>query len=128
MSMSQVEVLRAACCVAGLDSHINADERAFIDKLAVGAGVGPASLAAMLDRASEDQEFYQEQFGYLSADPDSAIKTLFLVAMADHELTVDERVILQHFADVLGMTQDRFDKILRSAERQMERRSGGEDG
>ena len=126
MSMSQVEVLRAACCVAGLDKQITDAEREWIDKLAEIAGVGEASLNAMLQRATEDHGFYQEQFRHLSAEADSSIKMLFLVAMADHDLSLNERVVLQHFADVLGMTQERFDQIYRSAEKQIaEKRQDG---
>ena len=46
------------------------------------------------------------------------LKILFLVAATDGELALPERVILQYFADKLGVSQPRFDEILAAAERE----------
>ncbi len=123
MAMSDVEVLRAACCIAGLDKQITPGERKLIDELAYTAGVGQASLAAMLARAERDQDFYREQFRYISADPEYVMKTLFRVAVVDHDLHMNERVILQHFAERLKMTPERFDQLLSEAEQHLDQAS-----
>ncbi len=123
MAMSDVEVLRAACCIAGLDKEITPGERKLIEELAFKAGVGQASLAAMITRAEKDQDFYREQFRYVSADPEYVIQTLFRVAVVDHDLHMNERVILQHFAERLKMTPERFEQLLTLAEEHLDRNS-----
>ena len=120
MSYNQVEVLRAACCVAALDERICEHEQQVLEKLRDQIGVGQASFEAMLDRARNDDAYYEEQFKIAMVDPDAAIKTLFSLAIADHQITMNERVILQHFAEKLGMSADRFEQIRAAAERQVE--------
>jgi tellurite resistance protein len=116
MSMIEVEVLRAACCIAGLDKQIDDNELKLLRKLAHRVGVGEVSLDAMIRRAREDQNFYQEQFRYLHADPQQAMTTLFGLAVADGQLTLEERVILRHFAERLELSEAQFEKLLAAAE------------
>lgn len=123
-AMTDVEVLRAACCVAGLDQEISSEERLMLEKLAYRAGVGSVSLGAMIDQAVSDPDFYQEQFRVVQADPDATMKALFRIAVADHKLTTDERVILHELAMRLGMTADRFNQLLAAARKHLERESG----
>ena len=117
MVMDQVQVLRAACCIAGLDQEVCERERTVLDKIAYQIGVGEASLNAMIDRAKSDPNFYEEQFHIASLNPDPAIKTIAALAAADHEITDNERIILQHFAQKLGMDDARFEKIFASAQK-----------
>jgi len=117
--MDDVAILRAACCVAGLDQRIDQREQRMLERLADKAGVGRTSLEAMIERAVEDQSFYKEQFQLITTDPDTTIKTLLCVAIADRELTIDERVILQHFADVLGMSEKRYEQLVKAAQQHL---------
>lgn len=126
-AMESVEILRAACCVAGLDHQVSQPEQAMLQKLADHAGVGAASLRAMVARAERDPNFYKEQFRVLKGNADATITALFCVACADGDLTTAERVILQHFADTLKMDQSRFDTVLEAAERKV-REHGAESG
>ena len=119
--MRHVEILRAACCIAGLDEQISDEERSMLERLADHAGVGGTSLNAMIDRAVSDPDFYQEQFEMIRTDPDATMKALFCVAVADHELTTNERVILHHFATKLGMPAQRFNQLLGAARKHIER-------
>ena len=120
--MRDVEILRAACCVAGLDQQISSAERRLLERLAEHAGVGKTSLDAMIDRAVDDSDFYQEQFKTIRTDPDSTMKALFCIAVADHELSTEERVILHQFATRLGMDPKRFNQLLAAAAKHVERR------
>lgn len=122
MSMSEVEVLRAACCIAGLDKEIHDKELRLLRRIARQVGVGEVSLNAMIRRAREDQNFYQEQFQYLHADPQQAMTTLFGLAVADSQLTLEERVILRHFAERLKLSEAEFDKLLAAAETYLDKR------
>ena len=119
MVMDQVETLRAACCIAGLDEHIAASERSVLDELARRVGVGKASLDAMIGRAKRDGDFYEQQFRIIKTDAEATMQKLLSVAMADQQLTVDERVVLAHFAEKLGMEAKRFDALLAAAEKQL---------
>lgn len=117
MPMRHVEVLRAACCVAGIDGEVCTAEHPLLKRLADHAGVGGASLQAMINRASEDPSFFQKQFDIFKTDPEETMKALFQVAIADGVLAQSERVVLQHFAEKLGLPQDRYDQLLAAAEK-----------
>ena len=117
--MGRVEILRAACCIAGLDNRVCERERSKLELLADHAGVGTASLDAMIARAESDPDFYQEQFGILKTDPESTITTLFSVACADGQIPPEQRIILRHFGDVLGLDEKRFNRILDVAEKKV---------
>lgn len=128
MSINEVEILRAACCIAALDRAVCEKEHAVLDALRKRIGVGRVSFEAMLDRARHDRDYYQEQFQIAMVDPDLAMRTLFQVAVANHRITLEERVILQHFAEEkLGMARDRFERLLEAAERHVERDPGAHE-
>ncbi|MEX0774902.1 MAG: TerB family tellurite resistance protein [Phycisphaeraceae bacterium] len=122
MPMKETAILRAACCVAGLDKQITQEEQKLLKQLAMKAGVGEASVQAMLDRAMNEPAYYEDHFKFVRTDPDRTMKAVFAVAVADGHLDVNERVILQHFAQRLGMEQERFDQLLRAAEQYVESR------
>lgn len=122
MPIAEVELVRAACCVAGLDEKVCENERPILQKLARGVGVGQASLEAMIDRARNDQEFYREQFRILKPEADRAIRILLQVAMADGEITQEERIILHHFAERLEIDDEKFDRLLHKAEQALEQK------
>lgn len=121
MSLREVELLRAACCIAGLDGDVDVSEHPHLRKLADNAGVGAASLTAMVNRAEADRNFYKEQFAIIKMDAERSMKALFAVAMSDGVLSTEQRVILHHFAEKLGMDQQRFDELLTEAEAQVKR-------
>ena len=70
--LSDMEILKAACCVAGLDGQVCEKELPILKQLAERVGVGKASLEAMMDRAVSDRGFYEEQLSFLSSSPDEA--------------------------------------------------------
>ena len=121
MVMDDVEILRAACCIAGLDEHVCEKERPALQRLAERAGVGEASLNAMIDRARTDHNFYEQQFDIVKTDPDSTMKKLLQVAAADNDISQAERIVLAHFAQQLGMTAQSFDQLLTAAENMIDK-------
>lgn len=123
MSITEAQLVRAACCIAGLDENVCEKERPLLEKLARGAGVGQASLEAMIDRARNDQDFYREQFSVLKPEPDRAIRVLVQVAMADGQITQEERVILHHFAERLEVDDEKFNRLLEKAEQKLQQKS-----
>ncbi|MGI9495923.1 MAG: TerB family tellurite resistance protein [Mariniblastus sp.] len=110
--MQEVEVLRAACCVAGIDGEITAGELVIINQLAEKAGVGKASLEAMIARGETDPEFYKEQFRVLKDNPREAMVSILKVATADHSLAKDEIEVMRKFAEKLGISAESFDAAI----------------
>ncbi len=121
MLMKKVEVLRAACCVAGVDGEVTEREQILIQRLADETGVGKVSLNAMIQRGQTDPSFYQEQFRILKADPDQAMQLLFMVACADGELKTQEREVLYHLAVALEMSDKRFNQWLAAAHKKVQK-------
>ena len=117
MGMDELEILKAACCVAGLDGEISEREKQALKVLVGRAGVGLASFEAMMDVAIEDDDYFKKQLDLLMGDVDQTIKMLFQIAVADGQLGTNERIVLQYFADKLEMPPERFDQILAAAER-----------
>ena len=110
--LEQVALLRAACCVAGIDKEISAPEEAIIRRLASEAGVGEASLQAMMDRATSDQEFYKEQFNAFKSDPQQTMAGLLEVAMADGQISDEEVAVLGELASRLDVPPAVFQELV----------------
>jgi tellurite resistance protein len=123
MASKEVEVLRAACCIAGLDRKITPGELKVLRALADRIGVGEMSLNAMIERATSDPDYFQEMFTVLKHAPEETMKTMVLVAMADGVLVEEERVVLQHFSSLLELDQARFDALLAEAEEYCKKRA-----
>lgn len=113
-SMRHVEILRAACCVAGQDGTITEQESAMLNKLADQIGVGQMSLNAMIERAKQDPQFYREQFEVLRADAEKTMRVLLTIAGADGDVSEGEKTMLGHFAERLGMSADRYEELVRA--------------
>lgn len=112
MSMEDVQILRAACCIAGIDAKVCDKEHPLLKKLAAKAGVGSMSLEAMIHMAETNSTFYEEQLNYASTDPEKTIRTLFIIAAADGRFTSDERIILHHLAQKVGMSDEDYDALI----------------
>ena len=114
-AMTKVEVLRADCCVSGVDGKAGEAERPILDMLAREVGVGDASLAAMIDRAETEPNYRDTQFRVLKADPDETMKLLFTVALADRTLTEKEVDVLKELSVKLGVSDAGFQKLYQQA-------------
>jgi uncharacterized tellurite resistance protein B-like protein len=114
--MREVEVIQAACCVAAVDGQIADIERKIIQVLADDVGVGLMSLQAMLDRAENDKDFYEEQFHILKESPLETIRLLLAIALADDDLQDGECEMIKAFSSRLGLVDEQFDKLIDEAE------------
>ena len=110
--MQKVDILRAACCVAGSDGQLADQEIKLVKKLAKEVGVGQASLQAMVDRSMVDENFHKEQFKILKEDPQKCLATVLEVAMADGVLTDVEQAVLRGLADNLQVPTEVFDQLM----------------
>lgn len=113
--MQKVDVLRAACCVAGIDGEIGAGEAKLINRIAREVGVGKASLEAMVQRASNDPDFHQQQFRILKSDPQHCMSVVMEVALADGEISDLESSVLQSLSENLQVPPDVFDQLIAKA-------------
>ena len=121
-AMRDVEVLRAACCIAGADGEMESGEVQYLEQLAQKTGVGKASLDAMMELAVKDESFRQQQFRVLKADPVESMQLLFSVALADGEVTTDEGELLRLFAARLEIPREDLQKIIDQARAQLKQR------
>ena len=110
--MDKVDVLRAACCVAGLDGEISEEEERLLRRLKDSAGVGEASFNAMCEMATDEREnYYERQLDFLSTEPEKIVRMLLQIARADEKVTRNERVVVQHLAEKIGVDSERFEEI-----------------
>ena len=110
--MQKVDLLRAACCIAGIDGDLEGPERDIINRLASDVGVGKASLDAMIARGKRDPEFHKEQFRVLKADPQHSMAVLLEVALADGRVSDRESVVLESLSQRLEVPPDVFQQLM----------------
>ena len=121
--MQKVDILRAACCVAGFDGDISDAERTVIQKLASEVGVGKASLEAMISRGLSDKKFHEEQFRVLKSEPQQSMAALLEVAMADGGISDGETQVLRSLSQKLEISPEIFDQLIINVENML----GGDD-
>lgn len=115
MSIDDVEILRAACCVAAVGGEISPREMLLLRELVESAGVGEASFYAMIDRATSDPGFFKEQLSRLTGDAETAIRKLARLAAVDGGVSPGELKMLRHFAAKIGMEPERAEQVLAGA-------------
>lgn len=118
--MQRLDLLKAACCVSGVDSTDPAEEE-IVRKLAKEIGVGDASLQAMMARAKRDDEFCREQFRLLNEEPSDCMSVLLQVALADGKLTEPEVGVLSKLSAQLGIAPAVFDQLMVEARKIIEK-------
>ena len=109
---ANTELLSAACCIAAADQKITEGEMKLLRRLAEQVGVSEITVNATVDRARRDPGFYQQQFSLGIGNARAMIKTLLMIAAADGRISTDERTLICHFADKLGLPRGDFDEIL----------------
>lgn len=117
LPIQRLDILRAACCVAGIDGEANEAEAAVLKRLAREVGVGKASLDAMVERAETDSTFHEEQFKVLEFEPKTTMATLLEVALADGQLSESEADVLRILAGRLKIEPAMFERLLAEVQR-----------
>ena len=114
-SMRKVDLLKAACCVAGADGETSEPERRMLQRLADDSGIGAASLAAMIECAETDERFLETQFRVAVAKPREALQLLFKMAIVDGRLRKEEAVMLKRLSKRLKVQSAQFDAWLKQS-------------
>ena len=117
--MTKIELLRAACCVAGVDGRAGKIEKMMLAKLAADAGIEATLLAKTLRRAETEEDFYATQFRKVTTDPEATLEFLFQFALTDRVLTIRESNVLYRLAMRLGVSEERFEALRKAALRQI---------
>jgi tellurite resistance protein len=107
----QLEILKAAIVVAVADGQIIASERGLLNAIAARAGVGKASLDAMIERARTDPNMRDELFRRSTSDPELTLELLVAAARLDGEIDQEERAVLVRLMDPLKIPVHRFSEI-----------------
>ena len=104
----QVDILRAACCVAAADGDVCQDELVELKKMADALGVGQASMQAMIDRALSDPSFFERQFDILKSEPLACLDVLLGICKTNGVLKKSEFQILTGLAIQLEISPTVF--------------------
>lgn len=115
MLIERVEILKAACCIAGADGEISQRERESLIKMADEIGVGAASLDAMMDLAITDESFRDSQLRMVHKAPAQVFETLYRMARLDPDVPTPERKLLIRFGRKLGLETEQMNEIIRNA-------------
>ena len=108
------ELLKAALALAAVDGRISGHERAVIKALAARAGVGQASLDAMVEQAKAGHADHDKLFGRVLKEPERAMQLLVALAAIDGHLDEKERSLLVDISTVFNVPTDRLDDIFQA--------------
>ncbi|MEM1184028.1 MAG: TerB family tellurite resistance protein [Planctomycetota bacterium] len=124
MSKSDVDLLKAAACIAGLDGEITPHEAQALRHLARRAGVREDHLETLMEKARTDDDLLNEQLSVVRSDPETTLAVLYQVAAIDGVVSGDERVVVEHFGVMLGLSRERIDKIFSVVEKRLAAKEG----
>ncbi len=113
-SGDNLELLKAVLTMAAVDGRITGRERGLIRALAGRAGVGKASISAMIEIAQDDESARERLFQRAVADPERAMQLLVATANLDGKITDEERSLLVDISFALGVSSERFNEIFKA--------------
>jgi len=119
MAKSDVDLLKAAACIAGLDGEITPHEAQALKHLAKRAGVREDHLETLMEKARVDDDLLNEQLSVVRADPETTLAVLYQVAAIDGVVSGDERAVVEQFGVILGLTRERIDRIFEVVEQRL---------
>ena len=119
MAKSDVDLLKAAACIAGLDGEITPHEAQALKHLAKRAGVRDDHLETLMEKARVDDDLLNEQLSVVRADPETTLAVLYQVAAIDGVVSGDERAVVEQFGVILGLSRERIDKIFEVGEQRL---------
>ena len=106
--MEQLELLKAAIAIAVADGKIKRSEMGVVEGLALKAGVGKATIDAMMEAASRDETFADEVMIMDRDKAKVAVRLLVAQAKIDGEISSEEREVIIRIADSLNISGDEF--------------------
>lgn len=111
MTKADVDLLKAAVCVAGLDGEITEQETEVLIHLAHRAGVHDDDLTDLMARARIDGELLDQQLIVVREDPEVTIGVLCHIAVVDGQVSYEEREVIHQFGVLLGVSRERMAEI-----------------
>ena len=114
--MTDVEVLKAVCCLAGADSRVTVEELGLLSDLAGRVGIERKPFEGLMEKAN-DESFRREQIDVVMGDVDGAMSRLMEIARQGGSLKAGDTVmLLWRVATKLEISPQRFDELLAAAE------------
>ncbi len=113
--LAEIELLRAACCVAGLDGNVAPAELAILSRLAERAGVSRGSFEEMLRHAQADPTFHRQQFTLVRREPEGTVRQLLQIAGAEGGVSDDEARVIAGFGERLGLSAEACSALIAAA-------------
>jgi hypothetical protein len=115
--MSDGELLKALCSLAGADSDVTLEEQQLLGLLAGHAGLDRASFNAMVAKARDDEDIHQHQVDVVMRDVTNSMNELMNVArevgaFGDAHMTM----LLWRVATMLEIDAARFEEMLATAQ------------
>jgi hypothetical protein len=112
--MSDADVLKAVCCLAGSDSDVTMEEVQLLERLAARAGIDRKPFRTLIEKTSKDDSFRQKQIDIARGDAAAALKTLIGVAREDDRLQESRLPMLlwRIATNQLDMSPDQFETLL----------------
>ncbi len=114
--MTDEEVLKAVCCLAGAESDVTVEELQLLSGLARRVGIERKPFESLMEKA-KDKDFRQQQIDFVTSDVDGSMNTLIRIARQEGSLQEGHVVmLLWRVAMKLQMSPERFEELLAVAE------------
>ena len=114
--MTDDEVLKAVCCLAGAGGDVMLEELQMLRKLADRHGIANNVFDASTRKMAEDEDYRARQMDIITDDVDRSMNALINAARDDG--TLDEghvTMLLWRVATKLGLNAEHFEKLLAAA-------------
>jgi hypothetical protein len=111
--MTDAEVLKAVCCLAGADSDVTVDEIQALAGLARQIGLDTAAFNELIAEMRDDEEFRERQLDIAERDPNATVG--IMIDAARRVEAVDDGntvMLLWRVAAKLGIESDHFEALL----------------
>lgn len=114
--MTDLDVIKAVCCLAGKGSDVTLEELQLMRGLAEGCGLELPALERLLQKAATDDSFFEEQVAFVRHDIEGAMAALVRIADQAGVLGDGRAVMLMwRVSTKLGMDPTRFEELLAAA-------------
>ena len=112
--MTDDDVLKAACCLAGTDSEVTVEELVLLKRLVGSAGL---NFDALIAKASRDDDFRQNRIETVTGAPDDAMERLIRLVREGGSIEQGHMtILLWRVGTKIGLSPERFEQLLGAAE------------
>ena len=115
--MSDIEVIKALCCLAGADTDVTVEELQLLGDLAGGLGIERDAFNAEIEKTRNEETVRQRHMETATRDADAAMLGLIRIVRDGGALGEGHgMMLLWRLATKLGMDAERFESLLVAAD------------